>query len=83
MKLTAVKCYRTDLGNSPQRTFAIRASMNCVIFSFIVICQLFTVPPPGVFSDIQTILHSINYIKRLVPLKRISAFLILNVLPLI
>ena len=32
MKLTAVKYYCSDLGNSPQRAFAIRVSMNRVIF---------------------------------------------------
>ena len=32
MKLTAVKCYCSDLGNPPQRAFAIRTSMNRVIF---------------------------------------------------
>ena len=32
MKLTAVKYYCSDLGNPPQRTFAITASVNRVIF---------------------------------------------------
>ena len=32
MKLTAVKYYCLDLGNPPQRAFAIRTSMNRVIF---------------------------------------------------
>ena len=32
MKLTAVKYYCSDLGNPPQRAFAIRTSMNRVIF---------------------------------------------------
>ena len=31
MKLTAVKNYCSDLGNPPQRAFAIRTSMNRVI----------------------------------------------------
>ena len=32
MKLTAVKYYCSDLSNPPQRAFAIRVSMNRVIF---------------------------------------------------
>ena len=32
MKLTAAKYYCSDLGNPPQRAFAIRTSMNFVIF---------------------------------------------------
>ena len=58
MKLTAVKYYCSNLGNPPQRAFAIRASMNRVIFLFTVSPDLFNCSP-GVFSDNQTILHSI------------------------
>ena len=77
MKLTAVKYYCSDLGNPPQRVFAIRASMNRIIFSFTVNPEMFNYSP-GVFSDNQTILHSIYHIKSLLALRKMSVFLILN-----